>query len=66
MPTIQTEKDLELTLIGHRISWWVDDDSVTKLDESDTEHIQGLLAQGYVEGEIVHGENSIRGWWKKT
>jgi hypothetical protein len=33
-------------------------------DEVDLDHIAGLVEAGYVEGELVSGENQTSGWWK--
>lgn len=48
---------------------WTDEgrdlpDDLSEALESHAEHVAGMLAQGYVAGEIV--DESFRGWWDVT
>ena len=51
-------------ILQHKIDWWLDDDTIKELDDSDTEHIAYMITQGYSEGELNHGKDEVRGWWK--
>lgn len=52
------------TILQHKIGWWIgEDDSIKELDESDIEHIKQAIIDGYNQGELIHGEDGIRGWW---
>lgn len=51
-------------ILQHKIDWWLDDDSIKELDDSDIEHIHYMIEQGYSEGELNHSDKEIRGWWK--
>lgn len=34
-------------IIQHKIEWWLDDDSIKNLDDSDLDHIQRMIIDGY-------------------
>lgn len=50
-------------ILQHNIEWWLDDESIKELDESDTQHIACMIIDGYSSGELNHGEEEIRGGW---
>lgn len=35
-----------------------------EIDDADREHIAECIEDGYIEGELVSGEESVRGYWK--
>lgn len=45
-------------ILQHKIKWW--------LDESDIEHIERCIRNGFSSGELNHGEMEIRGGWEIT
>lgn len=51
-------------VLQHKIEWWLDDEHIVNLDDSDLEHIAYMITQGYSEGELNHGEDEIEGYWK--
>lgn len=51
-------------ILQHKIDWWLEDDSILELDEFDLEHIRDAIADGYSEGELNHGNEEIKGYWK--
>lgn len=59
-------------ILQHKIEYWLDDDTNTEvLDDSDIEHIENMIKEGYNEGELNHldrqkayGQQEVRGWWK--
>lgn len=55
---------MKTEILQHQIDWWLDDDSIVELDESDIEHIEQMIKDGYSEGELNHGQFEIRGYWK--
>jgi hypothetical protein len=56
---------------GHKIYWFVNEEDFTKtpdeLDDCSVEHLEDMLFQGYIEGELFVSVNGIEysGWWKK-
>lgn len=55
-------------ILQHRISWFLHGNNVpTELDESSVEHIEGLIKEGYNQGELCvigdDGNTEYRGWW---
>ncbi len=60
------------TIAGCKISWFVNNTTkITELTEYEEERIQGLLADGYTQGEINmtwYGRNGhsyeATGWWQ--
>jgi hypothetical protein len=57
-----------ITILYHDISYYLDDDSEIELGDSESEHIEYMIGQGYREGELnkcdSDGNDSIGGWWK--
>ncbi len=58
-------------ICAHRIEWWYEYDpdkpNITELPESEEEHIQKMLNEGYFCGELCYtdeAENEYYGWWK--
>lgn len=51
-------------VLQHKIDWWLDDESITELDDSDLEHIAYQITQGVSGGELNHGQEEIRGGWE--
>ncbi len=56
--------NIHSTIYQHDIEWSLEDESVKELDDSDIEHIAYMISEGYSEGELNHGEQEVRGWWK--
>jgi hypothetical protein len=56
----------EIEILQHKISinWFIDEDAPIELDESDTEHITKMIIDGFNEGELNHGNEEVRGYWK--
>lgn len=62
------EKENSITeILQHRISWYLSGDTApAEMDESSVEHIEGLIKEGYNQGELcVTSETGeeFRGWW---
>ena len=51
-------------VLQHNIEWSLEDENIEKLDECDLEHIAYMITQGCNQGELNHGEDEVRGWWK--
>lgn len=55
-------------ICAHWIEYWFNEDENKELDESSIEHIQNLLKENYVEGELCQyddeTETEYYGWWK--
>ena len=73
MPEEDTNNHIEI--LQHDISYYLDDDSEIELGDSESEHIEYKIGQGYSEGELCKtnkdallGDNDpdIRGYWKMT
>ncbi len=52
-----------IEILQHNIEWWLDDDSIVELDESDIEHINQMIREGYNCGELNHANDEIHGSW---
>lgn len=55
-------------ILGNDVSWWVDANSVTELDECSIEHIEDLIKDGCRQGDlnVSYGKNmqkETNGWW---
>lgn len=59
-----TKEHVTQYVLQHKIDWWLDDESITELDDSDLEHIAYAITQGFSEGELNSGEHEVGGWWK--
>ena len=51
-------------IMKYEISWWLQDESITELDNMDINHIHLMISHGFSEGELNHGEKGIKGYWK--
>lgn len=64
----EEDTNREITILQHNISYYLDDDSMIELGDSESEHIEYMIGQGYCEGELnksgKDGNDGIRGWWK--
>ena len=55
-------------ILGHDVSWYVDEDSITELDECSIEHIEKVIKDECRQGELCvsygddHQKDSY-GWW---
>ncbi len=61
------ETNDHITILNHDISYYLDDGEKIELGDSESEHIEDMIGQGYVEGELnkVDGNmDSIGGHWK--
>lgn len=59
-------QDRYTEILQHRIKFWLrGDNAPEELDECSVEHITGLIAEGYYQGElcIVSNDEEYRGWW---
>jgi len=56
----------EVKILQHRVEYsYREYDG--EISESDVEHIEGMIAEGYREGELCtfnDGEDTHYGWWK--
>lgn len=59
-----------IEILFHDISYYFDDDSKIELGDSESEHIEYMIGQGYCEGELNKtdkdgndGIRGIRGYW---
>jgi len=55
-------------ILCHDVSWWVDVDSVTELDDCSIEHIEQCITDGCRQGDlnVSYGKNMQKeatGWW---
>jgi hypothetical protein len=61
------ENKMYETIYAHRIEYSWEDGIKRKLDECDIEHIQSLLKEDYVQGELCQydheKETEQYGWW---
>lgn len=67
-PNTAEKENRVVEILQHRISWFFrGDDAPTELDESSIEHIEGLIKEGYNQGELCFLDNdteqTFRGWW---
>lgn len=51
------------TILLHRIAYWIGEEN-TIMDPCDIEHVTHQITNGCWRGELNHGEQEIRGWWK--
>ena len=55
-------------ICSHEIEFWFRDNPDKNLDEYDIEHIQNLLIENYVAGELCQYDNELDeeyyGWWQ--
>jgi hypothetical protein len=64
----ESKKTIEI--LGHTVTYEYKDNYKGEMDDVDIEHIGGLFADGYVEGELFTSDpknsNKIHdGWWWK-
>lgn len=54
-----------IEILKHEICYWYDDDQ--EMPESEQEHVQNMIIQGYSSGELnclmPDGNTENRGWW---
>jgi len=59
---------MNIKIYAHDIEYSWKDGVERELDEADIEHIQMLLKDDYVEGELCQYDNEIEnshyGWWR--
>jgi len=60
---------MNTTILQHNISYHWNDDGYEDLElcETDIEHIEEQIKEGYNQGElcqVVNQETEVRGWWK--
>lgn len=55
---------METEILQHTINYWIGDNKDTELDDCDREHITSSIISGFSEGELNHGQEETRGWWK--
>jgi len=55
-------------ILLHSIGWGYRDFEPEELPESEVEHIESLIKEGYNQGELCYYDSEIeveyRGWWK--
>lgn len=61
-------KNKEIEILLHTISYFYHDDSNMDMPESDIEHVEKMIKDGYREGELccipAYKEIAVYGWWK--
>lgn len=51
-----------MTVEGVSLTWFEPID--VKLVASELDHVLRMVRQGYIEGELLAGEDNAPGWWK--
>lgn len=54
-------------ILGHDVAWWVEDENVRELGESDIEHIEGCVKDGVGQGQVCMSlpeQGETYGWWR--
>lgn len=61
---------LHIEILHHDISYYLDDDSIMELGDCESEQIEYMIGQGYIEGELnktgTDDNDGIRGYWSIT
>lgn len=58
---------MKATILGNDIKWYVENESVTELDDATEAHIMECINEGYSSGQIVmtlENEEETTGWWE--
>ena len=59
---------MEERICAHNVSFEYFEWEGTEVPDSEIEHVQEMINQGYVEGELNYldtdGDTEHRGWWK--
>lgn len=56
-----------IEIFGNTVEWWYRDFDPEVLPESEREHIESAIEEGYLSGELVfvdENEETRTGWWK--
>lgn len=69
MQMFNNERWSTVTIYSHTIGYrWLEGDKDRELNDSDVEHIQDLLKEDYIEGQLCSfdykTEEEVFGWWK--
>lgn len=58
-------------ILQHPVKWWVYSNVIKELPESDIEHIERMIKEGYSRGELnvswydrLNRYHETRGWWQ--